>query len=122
MKRAKMTIGNAVIELELAETAFRQAKGLMFRKSLGSNKGMLFVFGTERRYPIWMFGMRFPIDIIWIDRQMRVVDIAKNAQPCLLFCRFYTPKKKTKYILEANAGFAERRKVRVGSKAVLKLR
>ena len=122
MKRAKMTIGNATIELEVAETSFRQAKGLMFRKFLGINRGMLFVSDTECHYPIWMFGMRFPIDIIWIDMQMRVVDIAKNAQPCLLFCRFYTPKKKAKYILEVNAGFAERRKVKVGSKAILKLR
>ena len=115
MKYKKINIGKASIRAEVADSFFKKVKGLMFRKSLRKNKGMLLVFSREDYHPIWMFGMRFPIDIIWIDERMRVVNIVENSKPCL-FCKTYFPKKKAKYVLEVNAGFVEKYKIRIGLK------
>lgn len=111
-------LGKAKIGVELAETLLEKARGLMFRRSLPADRGMLFVFDREAQHGIWMFGMRFPIDIIWVGKDKRVVDIVENATPCWFFCRVYMPKKKAKYVLEANAGFVERQRIDVGSKLV----
>jgi uncharacterized membrane protein (UPF0127 family) len=111
-------IGRARIETEVVKDPIRQSLGLMFRKRLGKNRGMLFDFPIEFYHGIWMFGMRFPIDIIWIDKKMRVVDIVENAKPCLLFCRTYYPRKMAKYVLEVNSGFARKNKIKIDDKVV----
>lgn len=121
-RHAKVKIGKAVIYVELADTPFTRAKGLMFRSSLEENRGMLFVFDKEGRYSMWMLGMRFPIDIIWIDKDMRVVDIVKNADPSLLLYKTYRPIRKAKYVLEVRAGFTKEYDVKLGSKIIVKFR
>lgn len=117
MKNAKVKIGNAEIDAEVAESFISKARGLMFRRLLPEKNGMLFVFSREAYHAIWMFGMRFPIDIIWIDAKKRIADVAQNARPCLLFCKVYLPKKKAKYVLEVNAGFVEKNRIKLGDKA-----
>lgn len=119
MKNVKLKIGKAAIDVEMADTFFDRMRGLMFRSSLGEGKGMLFVFDKEDYWPIWMMGMRFPIDIIWVGKNMRVVDIIKNARPRLSF-KTHTPKRKAKYVLEFNAGFVKSRKIKIGSKIEVK--
>lgn len=114
----KLHLGKVKIEVELADTGFRKAKGLMLRRSLPPDKGMLFVFNREAHHAIWMLGMRFPIDIVWIDGKKSIVDIVENARPCfcLLFCKVYMPKKKAKYVLEINAGFVGKNRINIGDK------
>jgi uncharacterized membrane protein (UPF0127 family) len=109
-------IGRARVDAEMVGDILGQAKGLMFRKSMPRNGGMLFVFPYDGRHSIWMFRMRFPIDIIWIDSKKRVVDIKWNAKPCLLFCIPYFPRRPAKYVLEVNAGFARKKGIRIGSR------
>jgi len=116
MAHAKVKIGQTDMGVDVADSFFKKAKGLMFRRSLGKNKGMLFIFNSEARWGIVMFGMRFPIDIIWVGKNMRVVDIVEGARPCLLFCRTYRPKKKAKYVLEVNSGFVKRHRIKLGSR------
>ena len=116
MKRKKLKIGRIAIEAEVADNLFSMAKGLMLRESLEKNRGMLFTFPIEGHHSIWMFGMRFPIDIIWMDRDMRVVDIYENASPCIIFCKVYMPKKRAKYVLEVNSGFVKNHKIKLGTK------
>lgn len=92
---------------ELAKSYWQKTKGLMFRKSLPRNKGLLMVFGNERRTGIWMFGMRFPIDIVFIDSRKRVVDVKKGIKPFSVnpkTWRVFYPSKSAKYILELNKG------------------
>jgi hypothetical protein len=115
-KYTKVRVGNVTVNAEIADTSLKQAIGLMGRKSLAENEGMLFLFDTEDYHRFWMFNMSIPIDIIFIDKTKTVVDILQNAQPCGLSCESYAPKEKAMYVLEVKANFTERHKVKVGSK------
>lgn len=116
MNSIKVKIGNTMIEAEVADGFFKKAKGLMFRDSLDPGKGMLFVFDKEAKHAIWMLGMRFPIDIIWIGREMCVVDFAENAKPSLLPHKIYKPRDEARYVLEVGAGFVKENYIKIGSK------
>ncbi len=115
VKYTNVKVGNTEIRAEIADNPINRAKGLMFRKSLPENKGMLFVFNEENYHGFWMMNMSFPIDIIWINKEKKVVDITKNAQPCKIICPSYRPKEKAMYVLEVNANFTEEHKVKIGA-------
>lgn len=113
---AKVSIGNTTIEAEVADTWPKQVKGLMFRKSLPDSSGMLFVFDHDDYQGIWMANMSISLDILWIDSSHRVVDIVKDAPPCVTFplCKVYKPSDLSRYVLEVGSGFADRHNVNVG--------
>jgi hypothetical protein len=110
----KVTLGKVEIQAEVADTLPKQIKGLMFRKSLPEKSGMLFVFGSDDYYGIWMMNMSFPIDIIWIDSNHKIVDIVKDVLPCGIICPSYEPTAKARFVLEVNSGFTEKYSVKVG--------
>lgn len=112
----KVCFQDTCVQAEIADTASKRAQGLMFRKSLSDNQGMLFVFEQEEQYSFWMKNMQIPLDIIWIDKDKRIVDIKANVPPCKESCQGLTPREKAQYVLEVNAGFVEENKVRVGDK------
>ncbi len=101
----------------MADTTFKRIIGLMYRDKMEQEECMLFVFGTESKYGIWMHNMLFNIDIVWVDRHMRIVDLKKNLVPCkyILGCKTYKPKHKSKFVVEFNSGTADRCKIRVGN-------
>lgn len=102
------------VEVEIVNTPETRQKGLMFRESLGENEGMLFIFEEEGLYPFWMKNTLIPLDIIWISQDMQIVDI-KTAVPCNEDpCPNYSPSGKALYVLEVNAGFAERKGIEIG--------
>jgi uncharacterized membrane protein (UPF0127 family) len=104
------------VDAEIADNLTTRAKGLMGRKSLGENEGMLFVFERTGRYPFWMLNTSIALDAIYIDENGTVVDIIQMA-PCglnILDCPRYAPKADAKYVLEVNQGFAERNKIAIG--------
>jgi hypothetical protein len=106
-----------VSDVELADSIGKKTKGLMFRESLGKDAGLLMTFEQERRHEIWMFGMRFPIDIIFIDREKRIVDVKRDAKPMgrnPFTWKIYRPGKKCCYVLETRSGLADRTKSKVG--------
>ncbi len=97
------------IEVEIADDYKSQKLGLTGRDSLGRDRGMLFVFGSESKRAFWMKGMKFPLDIIWINRDKEIVDIAGNVPPCnTRSCPTYAPKNDSLYVLEVNANFTGR--------------
>ncbi|MGC8652264.1 MAG: DUF192 domain-containing protein [Candidatus Micrarchaeia archaeon] len=117
-RHATISLSGHSYKAILADTPSKRAIGLMFRRSIGSSECMLFIFPRERRYGIWMHNMLFPIDILWLDSDMRVVDMKENAKRCALFdCVTYTPKRAAKYVLEFNAGTIEKARIKLGTKA-----
>ena len=69
----------------IAETRLRnedQMLGMMFRDSLAKDRGMLFIHPKEENVPYWMYQVRIPLDIIWLDRQRRIVEISANTPAC----------------------------------------
>jgi len=106
------------VEVELALTDAQQAKGLQYRESLEMNKGMLFVFGEPSQVKFWMKNTLIPLDIIWLDQRKRIVYIQKNTPPCLQeICPTYGPDENCRYVLEANAGWANANDIGIGDRA-----
>ncbi len=108
----KINVANITIEVEIADSLLKQMKGLMCRQSLAEDRGMLFIFGSDSYHAIWMLNMNFPIDVIWIDSDRFIVDIARNIPPGIY--PVHKPKEKSRYVLEVNAGFADKQDIKIG--------
>lgn len=109
--------GEVCVNVEVADSETERANGLMFRKSLPGDSGMLFVFTNESAYSFWMKNMSFPLDIIWVNRDKRVIDISRNLSPCGSSCQDILPRGKAMYVLELNAGFADTNQIKIGEQA-----
>jgi uncharacterized membrane protein (UPF0127 family) len=107
-------IAGVRLSVEVADTPAERGRGLSGREMLPENSGMLFIFDTPGRYGFWMYGMKFPLDIIWIDERLRVVYFVENAQPCVNICETYEPPADALYVLEVNAGFVKKYGLKVG--------
>ena len=114
-KFTTIRIDDTKIKAEIADSYFKKILGLMFREKLNENEGMLFPFFFEGHHGIWMFGMRFPVDVVWMDKNYKIVDIRKDVKPCRIFCKVYKPKEKAKYVLELPANFTEENKINIGN-------
>lgn len=79
-KKSEIKINNQIIIAEVVKDAKEREQGLSGRADIGINEGMLFLFDKEGRHGFWMKGMRFPIDIIWING-MKIVGIEENLEP-----------------------------------------
>lgn len=96
------------IKVEIAKTESERARGLMFRASLAENQGMWFDFPDDKVRVFWMKNVRFPIDIIFIDKDFFIRKIWNSAPPCYAVpCPRYFSGSKVRYALEAPAGFCE---------------
>lgn len=115
--QAKVDVNGFEIMADIAMTSDQQKKGLSIKGTLKENEGMFFIFQREGKYNFWMNGMKFPIDILWLDTAGKVVHIESNLQPCVSEkdCPDFTPTKDALYVLETVAGFTERHNVKIGT-------
>jgi uncharacterized membrane protein (UPF0127 family) len=100
-------------QLQMATTAAAQEKGLGDRDSMPAGSGMLFAFPNEATRCFWMKDMRFPLDIIWTNKNKKVVYIQPEISPSTYpddFC----PSTPAQYVIELNAGEAYDAGIRVG--------
>ncbi len=93
---AKVVVNGFDVMADIALTGEQQTKGLDVKNNLTENQGMLFVFQQSYRYGFWMIGMKFPIDIIWLDSNGVVTHIEHSLKPCPpassnLACPIYFP-------------------------------
>lgn len=94
--------------VEIAKNATERERGLSGREKLAQGKGMFFIFEKEEIYSFWMKNMNFPLDIIWLDKNYKIVFIAKNVQICDSECEKIIPDSEAQYVLEINGGEADR--------------
>jgi uncharacterized protein len=107
-------IKNRPIAVTLAETDQARAQGLMNKDSLRDDEGMLFIFPSSDKYAFWMKNMRISLDIIWIDKDKRIVDIKTRVPPCGEVCESMVPVKEALYVLELRSGSVEDRHIKIG--------
>lgn len=118
-------IGGKKISIEVAETEQDKITGLSGRASIGEGQALLFPYDQAFIPGIWMKGMNFPIDIIWI-KDGTIVDIDANAETesRQFDSQFtvYKPSSIVDNILEVKAGFAERQNLKIGDKVIIKIK
>lgn len=77
---------------------------------------MLFVYQDDVKPTFWMKGMRFPIDIIWLDKNLTIVGFEKDVIPST-FPETFSPPETIRYVLEVNAGFVDKHQLKIGDRA-----
>jgi uncharacterized membrane protein (UPF0127 family) len=98
-----LTVGHKDLRLEVADNPQSRTQGLSGRKRLPQDAGLLFVFDEPDEHCFWMKDMRFPIDIVWLDTDKRIVHIRENVDPDT-FPKSFCPDQPAQYVLEFNTG------------------
>lgn len=107
---------------EIADTSETRLKGLMFRDNLPESRGMLFVYPQSNYWNFWMKNTKMPLDIIWLDKTGRVVDIVNKAPPCMREpCRIYVPREKAAYVLELASDMSKKWRLNIGDLIIFEL-
>ena len=104
--------GNA-ISVSVSDTDESRQLGLSGRSALAADEGMLFVFQTDGAYAFWMKDMNFPIDIIWISADDRIVYMVQHASPDT-YPHAFVPSAPARYVLEVSAGYVVQHNVHTG--------
>ena len=112
----EMRVGRETFNLEIADTEPERQRGLMNRDFLPPDHGMLFVFQEEEELSFWMKNTTIPLDIIYLDRNGKVVSI-KQMNPRSL--RGVPSDRPAMYAVELNQGAAAQAGVRVGDKLTI---
>jgi uncharacterized membrane protein (UPF0127 family) len=113
-----------IARVELAISKEQKTMGLMERRRLAGNAGMLFIYDSTQgpEAGFWMFRTRIPLDIAYVD-SAGVIRNIQTMLPCETTipegCTTYLPNVAYQYALEANAGFFERRGIKVGDRLLL---
>jgi uncharacterized protein len=112
--------GKKTFNVEIADTFSERKIGLMNRASLPQQNGMLFIFEQENLQTFWMKDTLIPLDIIFADKNLKIVNIVKSAQPCLNEpCSLYTSIEPAKFVLEINGGLADLFGIKIGDSLIL---
>lgn len=110
---AELRLGEHRVQAEVASTEAQRSQGLMYRESLGQDRGMLFVFPSPGQYCFWMKNTLIPLSIAFIDDDGLITDLADMAPRDE---RSHCPGKAVRYALEVNQGWFEQQKIGVGHK------
>lgn len=104
------------IDMELADTEYERMLGLMYRKEMAENQGMLFIFPDEVIRSFWMMNTLISLDMIFIDANKRIVTIHRNTKTQSE--QSYQSTAPSKYVLEVVAGFCDRHNIVEGDRII----
>ncbi|MFD0932538.1 DUF192 domain-containing protein [Psychroflexus salinarum] len=107
-----------VFEIELAKSDYEKETGLMHRKEMESNQGMLFIYETERsRSSFYMKNTYIPLDLIYLDKNLQIVNFNLNTTP--LSEELIPSEIPSVYVLELKAGLVDELSLKRGDKMIL---
>jgi hypothetical protein len=104
----------AGIDIELAQDDAQRQLGLMYRDTLAENQGMLFLFDNEEVRSFWMKNTILSLDMIFVNARNEIITIHKYTTPYSE--ETYVSTGPAKYVVELNAGYADRKKISVGDR------
>ena len=116
-ERIPFGMSQALLNVEIADTAVERRMGLSGRTTIPEDAGMLFVFAESGFHSIWMKDMRLDIDIIWLDADLKVVDTKVNATPAS-YPEVFTSAVPARYVLEVPSGFVREHNIQNGAGAI----
>ncbi|MBN8212273.1 MAG: DUF192 domain-containing protein [Xanthomonadales bacterium] len=108
-------------QVEIADDDMERARGLMFRESMGENRGMLFIHDDQQPLAYWMKNTKIPLDILYFDSERHLVSQQRDVPPCSLGnrCPPYPSREPAIYVLELNAGQAAKLELKDGAALTL---
>ncbi len=103
-------VGGERFQVEVADDDAERARGLMFRDAMADDHGMLFIHDRQEPQAYWMKNTRIPLDILYFDRDRRLVSQQRDVPPCSAGdrCPPYPSRAPAQYVLELNASQAAR--------------
>jgi uncharacterized membrane protein (UPF0127 family) len=108
-------IGSEKFTVEIADTVEKQVKGMMFRKNVPDDFGMLFIYNVEDYHGYWMKNCLVHLDIIYLNKGKQVVDIYINVPPCKEEpCKTYVTRVPAQYVLELRGNRSKEIKLKIG--------
>ena len=115
---AKIQVGPKTLDVEVAETSPQHERGLMFRKKLDANEGMLFIFKTEQPLFFWMKNTIIDLSIGYFDKDGTLVDVQEMKATSVMDENppNYPSKKPSLYALEMNKGWFAKNGIKPGAK------
>ena len=107
--------------LEIAATVEEKRLGYMFRETIGSTEGMLFLYDEPGHHSFWMKNCKVALDLIFLDGSFRVVAISADQLPCPARgdCPSILPARASQFVLEVAAGTAAREQLAIGDQLVV---
>ena len=105
-------------DIQIADTKPKRKKGFQCQKRINKNEGMFFVWNLEDKRYFWMKNTKFSLDVIFINKNLEIVDIFFNAKPYDLMT--ITSDKKAKYVLELYAGVFKSFNLEIGDELIFK--
>jgi uncharacterized membrane protein (UPF0127 family) len=114
-------LGGNRYNVEIADTDAERERGLMFRDALAADGGMLFIHEREAPQAYWMKNTHIPLDILYFDNSRRLVSQQRDVPPCSLgdACPSYPSQAPARYVLELNAGQAEKLRLHDGAQLTI---
>ena len=106
--------GPVTVTVEVADTPDARARGLMYRRDLGANAGMLFIFPNETEQHFWMKNTPLPLDMVFIGTDLRIVGIVPDTRP--FTTNSLGVAQLSQYVLEVHAGFCANHGIASGDK------
>jgi uncharacterized membrane protein (UPF0127 family) len=107
-----------VIKCEVMFRPEDMQRGMMFRDSLAPSRGMLFLHTQPDKYKYWMYQVKIPLDIIWMNKDRHIVEISPNTPPCpsksARECPNYGGVERSQIVLELAGGEAAKQGLKVG--------
>ena len=113
----KITIGGRTIKVQEAITVPQMAQGLMYRRSLDKDRGMIFIYSQPVTSSFWMKDTHIPLSIAFINSEGRIISI-QDMEPDN-DRKTYAPPRPFLYALEMNQGWFKSNNIRVGDKVVI---
>ena len=101
------------VDVEVVYRPADRQKGLMYRRELAGNAGMLFLFEQERQQSFWMHNTYLPLDMVFIRSDMSVLGVVENAEPLTDISR--RVEGPSQFVLEVNAGFCRKAGITAGT-------
>jgi uncharacterized membrane protein (UPF0127 family) len=105
-------VPRVAVAVEVADTAASREYGLMYRKHLDEDDGMIFVFKAPEHQTFWMKNTVIPLDMIFADSTGRIIGVVRNAEP--FSEAIDAVDGDSQYVLEVNGGFCDRHSVKAG--------
>ena len=111
MRTIGLKIGGHALKVEVADSDAARSKGLMYRKSMPANNGMLFVFEDIGYHSMWMKNTPLPLSVAFLDAEGKILNVL-DMEPLMEIT--YTAAGPARYAIETNKGWFAAKKIKAG--------